>query len=175
MLKHLTIRNYALVEHLEADFSSGLVIVTGETGSGKSIIIDALGLILGDRAGAEVVRKGADKAVIEATFQTAGNKKLAQLLAEEGLEGGEELIVRRELSAKGQSRCFAADSPVTLGVQKRIGELLVDLCWRWSGNSANSGSANASLPRRRSSMNFKWPRLTPSPLWLAKKKTWPQS
>jgi DNA repair protein RecN (Recombination protein N) len=127
MLKHLSIRNYALIEGLDAEFSSGLVIITGETGSGKSIIIDALGLILGARAGADVVRKGADRAVIEATFQTAGNKKLARLMEEEGLEAGEELIVRRELSAKGQSRCFAADSPVTLGLQKKIGELLVDL------------------------------------------------
>jgi DNA repair protein RecN (Recombination protein N) len=127
MLKRLSIRNYALIEQLDVEFSTGLVIITGETGSGKSIIIDALGLILGARAGADVVRKGADRAVIEATFHTSGNKRLAQLLEDEGLEWGEELIVRRELSSKGQSRCFAADSPVTLGVQKRIGELLVDL------------------------------------------------
>jgi len=127
MLKSLTIRNYALVEELDVEFSSGLVIITGETGSGKSIIIDALGLILGERASADTVRKGKDKAVVEATFLTAGNQKLRRLLDDNGLDWGDELIVRREVSAKGQSRCFVSDSPVTLVLMKQVGELLVDL------------------------------------------------
>ena len=127
MLKSLLIRNYALVEELFVEFSSGLDIMTGETGSGKSIIIDALGLILGDRASADVVRKGTEKAVVEGVFQIAGNKKLSILLRENGIECADDLIVRREVSAKGQSRCFVADSPVTLAVQKQAGEFLVDL------------------------------------------------
>ena len=127
MLKSLSIANYALIEELTVEFSSGLVIITGETGSGKSIIIDALGLILGARASAEVVRKGSDRAVIEGTFHIGGNGKLRRILDENGVDSGDELIVRREISAKGQSRCFLADSPATLALQKQVGELLVDL------------------------------------------------
>jgi DNA repair protein RecN (Recombination protein N) len=127
MLKTLTIKNYALIEELTVEFSSGLVIITGETGSGKSIIIDALGLILGARSSADVVRKGSDRAVIEGTFQIAGNGKLQRILDENGVTAAGELIVRREVSSKGQSRCFIADSPATLALQKQVGELLVDL------------------------------------------------
>lgn len=127
MLKSLVIKNYALIEELEVDFSSGLVIVTGETGSGKSIIIDALGLILGARGSADTVRKGADRAVVEGTFHIAGNGRLHAILEENGIAPDEDLIVRREVSAKGQSRCFIADSPATLALQKQVGELLVDL------------------------------------------------
>jgi DNA repair protein RecN (Recombination protein N) len=127
MLKALTIKNYALIEELTVEFSSGLVIITGETGSGKSIIIDALGLILGARSSPDVVRKGSDRSVVEGTFHIAGNGKLRQILEENGIPAGDELIVRREVSAKGQSRCFIADSPATLALQKRVGELLVDL------------------------------------------------
>jgi DNA repair protein RecN (Recombination protein N) len=127
MLKALTIKNYALIEELTVEFSSGLVIITGETGSGKSIIIDALGLILGARSSADVVRKGSDRAVVEGTFHIAGNGKLNQILDENGIPAGDELIVRREVSSKGQSRCFIADSPATLALQKQVGELLVDL------------------------------------------------
>ena len=127
MLKSLHIKNYALVEELGVDFSSGLVILTGETGSGKSIIIDALGLILGERASSDAVRSGAEKAIVEAVFQTSGNRRLRQLMDENGLEPADELIVRREITTRGQNRCFVADSPVTLALQKQIGDLLVDL------------------------------------------------
>lgn len=127
MLKSLCIKNYALIDELEVEFSSGLVIITGETGAGKSILIDALGLILGGRASAEIVRSGADRTVVEGRFTVSGNKKLGALLQENDLETGDELIVRREVSGKGQSRCFLNDSPVTLALQKQISELLVDL------------------------------------------------
>jgi DNA repair protein RecN (Recombination protein N) len=127
MLKVLSIKNYALIEELTVEFSSGLVIITGETGSGKSIIIDALGLVLGARSNADTVRKGADRAVVEAVFHIEGNRILARVLEENGIAPPEELIVRREISAKGQSRCFIADSPATLALLKQVGELLVDL------------------------------------------------
>ena len=127
MLRTLTIRNYALIEELSVEFPNGLVILTGETGAGKSILIGALGLVLGERASSDIVRSGADKAVIEATFQAGGNPQLRALLETHAVEGGNELIVRREVSAKGQSRCFVNDSPVTLAVQKQLGEMLVDL------------------------------------------------
>ena len=127
MLKSLAVRKYALIDELEMDFSSGLVIITGETGAGKSILIDALGLILGNRASADIVRAGADKAIVEAVFATGDNRRLKAQLEENELEPSGELIVRREVTAKGQSRCFVNDSPVTLALQKQIGELLVDL------------------------------------------------
>jgi DNA repair protein RecN (Recombination protein N) len=127
MLRTLYIKNYALIEELTVEFSTGLMIITGETGAGKSIIIDALSLILGARASTEVVRSGSERAVVEAMFQVAGNKRLKTLLTENELECPDELLVRREVSIKGQSRCFINDSPVTLALQRQVGELLVDL------------------------------------------------
>jgi DNA repair protein RecN (Recombination protein N) len=127
MLKSLYIKNYALIAELTVEFPPGLVIITGETGAGKSIIIDALGLILGERTSAESVRSGADKAIVEGVFHTAGNRKLNSLLKDNKLEPADELLVRREISAKGQSRCFLNDSPVPAALMKQIGDLLVDL------------------------------------------------
>ena len=127
MLKSLTIRNYALIESVEIEFESGLKILTGETGAGKSIIIDALSLILGDRASSDVVRKGSDKSIVEGTFGMAENEKVKELLNQNEIELQEDLILRREISMKGQSRCFVNDSPVSLTVLKEIGDHLVDL------------------------------------------------
>src|SRR5512136_2231779 len=104
MLKSLLIKNYALIEELSAEFSNGLVILTGETGAGKSIIVDALSLVIGERASVEVVRSGADKAIVEAVFSVVGNKRLTPLLKANELDGGDEVIVRREVSTKGQNR-----------------------------------------------------------------------
>jgi DNA repair protein RecN (Recombination protein N) len=127
MLKNLLIKNYALIQELDVEFSCGLLIITGETGAGKSIIIDALSLVLGERTSPDVVRRGSDKAIVEGTFDIGGNAKVRDLLAANEIEATDELIVRREVSAKGLSRCFLNDSPVTLGIQKQVGELLVDL------------------------------------------------
>jgi DNA repair protein RecN (Recombination protein N) len=127
MLKTLRIKNYALIDELEAEFSNGLAIITGETGTGKSIIIDALSLVLGARASSDEVRTGAEKAVVEAVLNVAGNKKLAALFERNEAAFADELILRREISAKGQSRCFINDSPATSAFQKQVGELLVDL------------------------------------------------
>src|SRR5207247_570135 len=126
MIKSLFIKNYALIEELSVEFSNGLVIITGETGAGKTIIIGALGLIIGDRASADVVRAGSDKAIVEGVFAIAGNKKVKTLLKENELDLSDELIIRREISPKGQSRCFVNDTPITMGLQKQIGEFLVD-------------------------------------------------
>lgn len=127
MLKHLYVKNYALIEEINVDFSQGLNIITGETGAGKSIIIDAMGLILGERADTELIRKGAEKSVVEGIFDVSNNKKILQLLSDSEIETSNELIVRRELSIKGISRCFINDTPVSLTTLKTIGDLLVDL------------------------------------------------
>jgi len=127
MLKNLLIKNYALIEEISVDFSSGLTIITGETGAGKSILIDALGLLLGERASTEMIRTGAEKAIVEGVFQVKGIKHVADILRASENDVTEEIIVRRELNSKGQSRCFVNDSPVSVSLLKEIGDVLVDL------------------------------------------------
>ncbi|MCX7798306.1 MAG: DNA repair protein RecN [Melioribacter sp.] len=127
MLKSLLIKDYALIENIEVQFGRGLNIITGETGAGKSIIIDAMGLLLGERASVEVIRKGAEKSIVEGVFDISDNKKVERILREHDIDGSTELIVRREISVKGTSRCFLNDTPVTLNVIKEVGDLLVDL------------------------------------------------
>ena len=127
MLSTLYVKNYALIEEIAVHFKRGLNIITGETGAGKSIIIDALSLLLGDRASTEVIRKGAEKAIVEGIFTLPELPSLATLLSQNEIDPGAELIVRREVSAKGQSRCFLNDSPVTLSLLKEVGDILVDL------------------------------------------------
>lgn len=127
MLKSLLIKNYALIEEISVDFSSGLTIITGETGAGKSILIDALGLLLGERASTDMIRTGADKAIVEGVFNVQTNSRVAGILRASENEIADELIVRRELTAKGQSRCFVNDSPVSVSLLKEIGDALVDL------------------------------------------------
>jgi DNA repair protein RecN (Recombination protein N) len=127
MLSSLLIKDYALIENIEVKFGKGLNIITGETGAGKSILIDAMGLLLGDRASTDVVRKGSEKSVVEGIFDISGNKKVLNLLNENEIDAGQELIVRREVSLKGTNRCFLNDTPVNLNLIKDIGNLLVDL------------------------------------------------
>ena len=127
MLRTLLIKDYALIENIEVNFGSGLNIITGETGAGKSILIDAMGLLLGERASTEVVRKGAEKSIVEGIFESAGNKKVKKLCDENEIDFNDDLIVRREISLKGTNRCFINDTPVTLNLIKEIGDLLVDL------------------------------------------------
>lgn len=127
MLKSLLIKDYALIENIEVKFSNGLNIITGETGAGKSILIDAMGLLLGERASNEIVRKGADKSIVEGIFDISSNKKVKSLLINNDIDSYDELIIRREVSLKGTNRCFLNDTPVTLNVIKEVGDLLVDL------------------------------------------------
>ncbi len=127
MLKSLEIKDYALIDHTEIDFGKGLNIITGETGAGKSILIDAMSLLLGERASVEVVRKGAQKAFVEGIFDVEMNKKVKTLLDENDIEYQPDLIIRREISLKGSNRCFINDSPVALILIKQLGDLLVDL------------------------------------------------
>ena len=127
MLKSLLVKDYALIGHINVEFGKGLNIITGETGAGKSILIDAMSLLLGERASTEVVRKGAQKSIVEGIFEIEGNKKVKRILEENEIDVLPELIIRREISLKGNNRCFLNDTPVTLNIIKDIGDLLVDL------------------------------------------------
>jgi DNA repair protein RecN (Recombination protein N) len=127
MLKCLLVKDYALIGHINVEFGKGLNIITGETGAGKSILIDAMSLLLGERASTEVVRKGAQKSIVEGIFDVEGNKKVKRILEENEIDVLPELIMRREISLKGNNRCFLNDTPVTLNIIKDIGDLLVDL------------------------------------------------
>lgn len=127
MIKSLYIRDYAVIESVTVNFERGLNIITGETGAGKSIIIDAMGLLLGERAAAEMVRNGAPKAIVEGIFDVTANSKVKSLFQEEQIESADELIIRREIAVKGNSRCFINDSPVSLATLRLFGDLLVDL------------------------------------------------
>ncbi len=126
MLKTLYIKNFALIDELTIEFGSGLNIITGETGAGKSILLGALGMVLGERASTDVIRKGEDKAIIEAIIDVTNNKRVSELLKANDIESSQEVILRREISAKG-TRCFVNDSPATLSLLHSISELCIDL------------------------------------------------
>ncbi len=127
LLKSLYIKNFALIDELTVEFSKGLNIITGETGAGKSIMVDAFMVALGDRASATMVRSNERKAIIEAVFDIETNDSALEYLRESEIEYGDnELILRRELNTNGSSRSFICDSPVSLSVMKGIGDLLVD-------------------------------------------------
>ena len=126
MLKHLTIKNYALIKHLVLDPSPHLNVVTGETGAGKSIMLGAMGLLMGNRADSKVLWDENQKCVIEGTFDI-GNYGLKPLFKAEDLDYDNSTVIRRELSPGGKSRAFINDTPVTLEVMKRVGDLLMDI------------------------------------------------
>lgn len=126
MLKSLSIKNYALIDELSIDFSDGLSIITGETGAGKSILLGALGLVLGNRADISSLKDTANKCVIEATLDIA-NYKLQTLFEELDLDYEPETILRREILHSGKSRAFVNDTPTTLSVISQLKNRLIDI------------------------------------------------
>lgn len=127
MLVHLSIHNYAIVEHLDLELDRGMSVITGETGAGKSIMLDALGLTMGDRADSGVVRPGADKADILATFDLADIPEARTWLQERDLDGDGPCILRRVITAEGRSRAYINGTPCPQGDLKALGELLIDI------------------------------------------------
>jgi DNA repair protein RecN (Recombination protein N) len=128
MLRSLFIKNYALIEEITVQFERGLNIITGETGAGKSIILDAFSLLIGERASSDVVRHGATKAIVEAEFELEGNPKLRAFLKRNELENESDvLLIRREVQAKGSSRGFINDTPASTQLLKELGDYIVDL------------------------------------------------
>ncbi|RKT59461.1 DNA replication and repair protein RecN [Azonexus fungiphilus] len=127
MLRHLTLRDFVIVDRLELEFSAGFGTLTGETGAGKSILIDALALALGERGDAGVVRAGCDKAEIAATFDVAAVPDVTAWLDENGLDAGDELLLRRVVDANGRSRAWINGSSATVQQLREVGEWLVDI------------------------------------------------
>ncbi|MBN2731648.1 MAG: DNA repair protein RecN [Balneolaceae bacterium] len=126
MIKSLYIKNFALIDELDVRFEAGLNILTGQTGAGKSIILGALNMILGERADTDVIRRGTDKAIAEGIINAGPNEAIRKILDENEVEFREELILRREIRDSG-SRAFINDTPVTITVLKQVGDYLVDL------------------------------------------------
>lgn len=127
MLRSLHVRNYVLIDSLEIRFPEGLVIITGQTGAGKSILLGALGLALGGKADASLVGAHGDSCVVEAEFSVDGNAPLLALMAENDLEEGDSLLIRRTLNRTGRSRSFVNDEPVSLPVLQALSEHLIDI------------------------------------------------
>ena len=127
MLLSLHIRNYVLIDSLDVDFPEGLVIITGQTGAGKSILLGALSFLAGARADASMISPGASSCVVEAEFESR-DERIAEILAAEDIEpDGSRMLVRRVMSTSGRSRSFINDCPVPLGVLQSISSLLVDI------------------------------------------------
>ncbi len=128
MLIELNIRNFAIIDALNIAFSEGFNVISGETGAGKSIIIGAVSLLLGDRASADMIRTDEDAAVVEALFDLRGNPSIRMKLDEFGLDALDGLTIRRVISRSGKNRAYINDSPVTLATLSAVGESLLNIC-----------------------------------------------
>ena len=128
MLRYLAIKNFALIAEVEMEFGPGMTVFTGETGAGKSILVEALGLALGDRADSSLVRTGSEQASINAVFAQPSNKEFQAWLMEQGVDAnGDEIIIKRQFSADGRSRAFINGGPVPLQTLRSVGEQLADI------------------------------------------------
>src|SRR6266436_5586028 len=127
VLVELRLENYAVIDNLVVEFASGLNLLTGETGAGKSILIDALTLLLGDKASTDLIRSGTDRAVISAVFEieSAAAKTVARILEDNGLDSeNDSIILRREIASGGKGRVFVNNQPATVAVLKQLGPYL---------------------------------------------------
>jgi DNA repair protein RecN (Recombination protein N) len=140
MLTTLSIRDVVLIERLDLSFAEGLTVLTGETGAGKSILLDSLGLALGARADAGLVRAGVEQASVTACFAPPSGHPLAALLAEQGLQAEDEVVLRRVLTRDGRSRAFINDQPVGVALLRRAAGLLVEV----QGQHEQIGLADAA-------------------------------
>src|SRR5215211_3558755 len=142
MLTELRVKNFAIIESLTLPLGSGFNVLTGETGAGKSIIVGALGLLLGERGAADVVRTGSDRATVEGVFDVAGRTELRQALDDRGIDVEESLVVlRREVGANGRTRAWVNGTSVTAAVLAEFGRALVDLHGQHEAQSLLDGES----------------------------------
>ena len=146
MLAHLSVRDFAIVERLDLDLHAGMTVLTGETGAGKSILIDALGLTLGERASTKVVRKGAERAEVIAVFELGSDCDAARYLAEQDLvSSDDECILRRIIGSDGRSRAQVNGRPVPLQILRELGDALVDIHGQHEHQSLLKSSAQRRI------------------------------
>ncbi len=127
MLQTIHVRNFAIIDEVSVDLGDGMNVLTGETGAGKSILIDALGLVLGDRASVDVIRQGAKRAEINASFSVAGNTRASDWLSEQMLDGDDECHVRRVIGSDGRSKGFINGNPAPMQSLRQLGQMLVNI------------------------------------------------
>src|SRR6476619_2942016 len=128
MLTELRIRNFAIIESLTLPLSAGFNVLSGETGAGKSIIVGALGFLLGERGSSDLIRTGSDKATVEGVFDVSRSQSVSSMIDERGIDAEEGTVVlKREISSSGRGRAWANGSPVTATVLGEIGRALVNL------------------------------------------------
>ena len=137
MLLEISIKNFAIIEEISLNFEQGMTVLTGETGAGKSIIIDAMNMMLGSRATIDVIRHGASKAEIEGLFAIEQSKALVEIFEQQGLDMTEELIIRREIFQNGRSVSRINGQMVNLSVLRAVGQHLVDIHGQHDQESAD--------------------------------------
>jgi len=140
MLAGISIRNLVLIDRLDLQITPGLTVLTGETGAGKSILLDALGLATGARADAALIRKGCDQAIASAEFFIGPSHPAAGLLSEQGIDASDAVILRRVIGADGRSRAFINDQAVSVGLLRAAGDLLIEV----HGQNDDRGLLNAA-------------------------------
>ena len=145
MLRRLVIRDFVLVDRLELDFEAGFGALTGETGAGKSILVDALAFALGERADASLIRSGCERAEISAEFDLQGSSAAADWLREQDLDNDECLLLRRVVDSNGRSRAYLNGSPVTVQQLREVAESLVDIHGQHAHQSLLRGEAQRGL------------------------------
>lgn len=127
MLHQIRVRDYAIIDEVDLELDGGMTVLTGETGAGKSILVDALGMVLGDRADSAAVRHGADRAEITVSFDLSDMSEVGQWLVDQDMDAEGECVVRRIISREGRSRAYVNGCPVTLPVLRELGEMLVEI------------------------------------------------
>ena len=127
MLKSLTVSNYALIENLEISFPEGLIIITGETGAGKTILLGAISLLLGSKADVSILKDKDKNCVVEAVFEIAGDSDSRRIFLENSLDFADSITLRRIVSPLGKSRSFVNDEPVNLQFLKDLSEKIIDI------------------------------------------------
>ena len=122
MLTTLSVKNYALIENITIDFKKGLTVITGETGAGKSIIMDSIDLLLGERASTSIIRTGATICIVTAEFNISNNTNVKKILSELSIDAADEIIIRRQIDVSGKSKAFINDVSVSVNTLSNIGK-----------------------------------------------------